>query len=197
MKLTNSFVFVLFSDLFYRGSVRNISRGFAWSKAKVMGSRRTWRLWSTELKSWTTRRLLHEVHLALGSFLPLILSFLDNLKYIFELFQKVIINLDGHKLNLNIKQLKIQLQSQRTLSVLLNVLYFHLSRSQRQSIKMFWLWHFLKIDQTVQRPARGCELNNFYKCGYKCGLELYCFLQTNLFGIWHLQNRLKIDWTDG
>ncbi|KAJ7983854.1 hypothetical protein DPEC_G00370520 [Dallia pectoralis] len=36
-------------------------------------------------------------------------SFPDNLKYSFEFFQKVVINLDGHKLNAKIQQMKIKL----------------------------------------------------------------------------------------
>uniref|UniRef100_A0A8D0ADG8 Uncharacterized protein n=1 Tax=Sander lucioperca TaxID=283035 RepID=A0A8D0ADG8_SANLU len=41
-----------------------------------------------------------------GLIYALDLNFPDNLKYIFEFFQKIIMNLDGHKLNAKIQQLK-------------------------------------------------------------------------------------------
>uniref|UniRef100_A0A8C9XZN7 Uncharacterized protein n=1 Tax=Sander lucioperca TaxID=283035 RepID=A0A8C9XZN7_SANLU len=44
-----------------------------------------------------------------GLIYALDLSFPDNLKYTFEFFQKIIMNLDGHKLNAKIQQLKIKL----------------------------------------------------------------------------------------
>uniref|UniRef100_A0AAQ5ZT10 Uncharacterized protein n=1 Tax=Amphiprion ocellaris TaxID=80972 RepID=A0AAQ5ZT10_AMPOC len=44
-----------------------------------------------------------------GLIYALELSFPDNLKYTFEFFQKIIMNLDGHKLNTKIQQLKIKL----------------------------------------------------------------------------------------
>lgn len=44
-----------------------------------------------------------------GLIYALDLSFPDNLKYTFVFFQKVIMNLDGHKLNAKIQQLKIKL----------------------------------------------------------------------------------------
>ncbi|XDV39051.1 hypothetical protein PO909_008346 [Leuciscus waleckii] len=44
-----------------------------------------------------------------GLIYALDLSFPDNLKYTFEFFQKVIMNMDGHKLNAKIQQLKIKL----------------------------------------------------------------------------------------
>ncbi len=37
------------------------------------------------------------------------LSFPDNLKYTFEFVQKILMNLDGHRLNTKIQQLKIKL----------------------------------------------------------------------------------------
>ncbi|XP_033982265.1 uncharacterized protein LOC117479428 [Trematomus bernacchii] len=45
----------------------------------------------------------------LGLMYALDLSFPDNLKYTFEFLQKVVMNLDGHKLNAKIQQLKIKL----------------------------------------------------------------------------------------
>ncbi|KAF3855361.1 hypothetical protein F7725_023416 [Dissostichus mawsoni] len=45
----------------------------------------------------------------LGLIYALDLSFPDNLKYTFEFLQKVVMNLDGHKLNAKIQQLKIKL----------------------------------------------------------------------------------------
>ncbi|CAL8333148.1 unnamed protein product [Merluccius merluccius] len=46
-----------------------------------------------------------------GLIYALDLTFPDNLKYTFEFLQKIIMNLDGHKLNLKIQQLKIKLFS--------------------------------------------------------------------------------------
>lgn len=44
-----------------------------------------------------------------GFIYALDLSFPDNMKYTFEFCQKIIMNLDGHKLNAKIQQLKIKL----------------------------------------------------------------------------------------
>ena len=44
-----------------------------------------------------------------GLIYALDLSFPDNLKYTFEFVQKIIMNLDGHRLNTKIEQLKIKL----------------------------------------------------------------------------------------
>ena len=46
-----------------------------------------------------------------GLIYALDLAFPENLKYTFEFFQKIIMNLDGHKLNSKIQQLKIKLFS--------------------------------------------------------------------------------------
>ncbi|XP_035511840.1 uncharacterized protein LOC118323887 isoform X2 [Morone saxatilis] len=46
-----------------------------------------------------------------GLIYALDLAFPENLKYTFEFFQKIIMNLDGHKLNAKIQQLKIKLFS--------------------------------------------------------------------------------------
>uniref|UniRef100_A0A8P4GG64 Uncharacterized protein n=1 Tax=Dicentrarchus labrax TaxID=13489 RepID=A0A8P4GG64_DICLA len=46
-----------------------------------------------------------------GLIYALDLAFPQNLKYTFEFFQKIIMNLDGHKLNAKIQQLKIKLFS--------------------------------------------------------------------------------------
>ncbi|ROI83747.1 hypothetical protein DPX16_14689 [Anabarilius grahami] len=45
----------------------------------------------------------------IGLIYALDLSFPDNLKYTFEFIQKILMNLDGHKLNAKIQQLKIKL----------------------------------------------------------------------------------------
>lgn len=47
--------------------------------------------------------------LMFGLVYALDLSFPENLKYTFEFCQKIIMNLDGHKLNTKIQQLKIKL----------------------------------------------------------------------------------------
>lgn len=46
-----------------------------------------------------------------GLIYALDLAFPENLKYTFEFFQKIIMNMDGHKLNAKIQQLKIKLFS--------------------------------------------------------------------------------------